>query len=147
MSYDKTKLGGLRVSLSAVFSLGGVLLSGCAVLAPPGPDFHAMSSYEHRRAACDLQKRAKRLAGKFDPSAKALLRPAIPPYTRPGERITSLPSDPKYYNPTARYLVMARDLLLRAERHMAAIRQRAAGDVCKADGSQFRSYGSSFGWW
>lgn len=149
MSTVIVKEGQPRVAFVLPIGLAALLSAGCATVAHSGARFHAMSESEHLQAACELERRAKALDKRFDPSAKKIILPGRSLNEPRGMQGSSSPRKPEYLNPTYRYLVRARDLRLAAGRHRAAAGWQAADDdrVCAAGDPGFRSYGGSLFWW
>ncbi len=145
---SSTANGRPRIGLPLALGLA-MVLSGCAVVAHSGPRFRAMSKSEHIRTACDLDESADRLAKEFVPSARTVLRPAMPSYGGSGMNTASSSRQAEYYNPTYRYVEKARDLRVKAKRHIAAAGRGSSisPEICAADTKQYRSYGGSWFWW
>lgn len=136
--------GVLAGPVLAVFFPGG-----CASALSANPRFRAMSAFEHRQAARELERQARVLEKKFDPTAKRALMPRRSFNEPSGMPGSSESQKPEFFNPTYRTLVRARDLRLQARRHrVAACRHAADGDrVCVAADPGFTSYGGTLFWW
>ena len=149
MSNSHSKEGRPRVAFALPIGLGAMLLAGCATMAHSGPAFHRMSTAEHLQAACELDERAKTLEKKFDAKSRQTVRPGMAGYGARAMNVTSSTGSPDHINPTYRFLVMARDLRILAQRHLAAAGRPSATDrdICSIAGNDFRSYGGSLFWW